>query len=192
MIMSAKRVQQLSTTAGFWRIERNLYLQVEPPNACSWIARYQLCGEEYNMGLGSYPDFSLADARERIRKVRQQLADGINPLEEKRKAAVRGITFEASALQCFESMKGRWGNEKHAAQFQSTMQQYVYPVIGMIAVEDLTEADVLRVPEKKWPQHGGQRFWDARPENCAARAQSSGEGDRLGYCARYPHEIKSG
>src|SRR5450631_3363178 len=66
----------------------NLYLQVGKSGSKSWIFRYALAGKEHQMGLGSYPTFSLVEARERAKKARQQLADGICPLELKRETAL--------------------------------------------------------------------------------------------------------
>jgi len=60
---------------------RGLRLEIRGPNSASWAARYQIDGVERWMGLGSARDFTLAEARERNRKlVRQKLADGIDPL----------------------------------------------------------------------------------------------------------------
>ena len=53
-----------------------LYLQVSPSGTKSWIFRYTLRGRTRDMGLGPYPTFSLAEARQRAHTQRQVLADG--------------------------------------------------------------------------------------------------------------------
>src|SRR5262249_41903899 len=61
-----------------------LYLQVSQVvkrTTKSWVFRYMLDGRARHMGLGSIDDFTLAEARERARKARQQVADGIDPVQ---------------------------------------------------------------------------------------------------------------
>ena len=42
-----------------------------------------------DIGLGSYPEVSLAEAREKARELRKQVREGIDPLQEKREAKAR-------------------------------------------------------------------------------------------------------
>src|SRR4030081_504703 len=70
-----------------------LYLRVAPsrrdgdgrekPGAKSWGVRFQLAGKRRDMGLGPYPDISLAAARQRATEHRNQRRDGIDPLDAK-------------------------------------------------------------------------------------------------------------
>src|SRR5450759_4155235 len=48
---------------GFHPDGRGLYLSVNPSGSRSWILRYMLRGRSRDMGLGSFPDISLAEAR---------------------------------------------------------------------------------------------------------------------------------
>src|SRR5215211_7531810 len=58
-----------------------LYLRVSASGAKSWVFRFQLDGKRRDMGLGPYPDVSLADARARAGERRRQRLEGIDPLE---------------------------------------------------------------------------------------------------------------
>ena len=62
---------------------QGLYLQVGKTGARSWLLRYAVRGKERWMGLGPLHTFTLEEARERARKARQQLQDGVDPLESK-------------------------------------------------------------------------------------------------------------
>ncbi len=53
-------------------------------------------------------------------------------------APIPELTFRQCAEQYIESHKAGWSNEKHAQQWPSTLQQYVYPVIGDIPVAQLS------------------------------------------------------
>src|SRR6478672_3659805 len=63
----------------------NLYLQITRGNdggvRRSWTFRYEFDGRRHELGLGPTHTRSLAEARDRARLLRQQLLDGINPLD---------------------------------------------------------------------------------------------------------------
>ena len=139
----------------------NLYLQVSDTGAKSWLLRYRdrsgARARERFMGLGSVADFTLAEARERARLARQQLADGVDPLlhrREKRAALAlaesRHITFEDAARAYFEQNKARWANRKHRSNFVTSLERFAFPVVGRLAVADIETGHVLRVLEPLW------------------------------------------
>ena len=157
--LTAKRIARLRKQPGRYRDDkiRGLLLVVTGGRNASWQLRYEIRGKERWMGLGSLESFTLAEARERARRARQQLDDGIDPLEVKRadKAAraladAKSLRFEEAATQYFRQHEKGWGNRKHAAQFMSTMSAYVFPVIGKIAVADVDAALVLKCIEPRW------------------------------------------
>lgn len=159
-MLSAKRVEALRSRPGRYLdggdFGRSLYLQVTEGGG-SWLLRYERNGRERWMGLGALADFSLKEARARARKARQLLADGIDPLEQKRAAkaahllaATKAMTFEEAATQFFNQHSTKWRNAKHRAQFLSTLKDYVFPSIGKIAVADIDTAAVLKVVEPIW------------------------------------------
>jgi integrase len=160
MALTLKEVAKL-TEIGRHFDEDGLYLQVRSADARSWILRYMLDGRERWLGLGSARTFNLLEARQRARKARQLLADGIDPLDQKRAlkqqnradAARRDaalITFETAALRYFDQHNQKWKNEVHRKQFTSSMKQYVYPKIGKLTVGDIDKDAVLRVLDPIW------------------------------------------
>ena len=80
MPLTVKRVAKLRD-AGRYLDGNGLYLQVLSPSNRSWLLRYERGGRERWMGLGPLHAFDLDEARERARQARQQLADGIDPLD---------------------------------------------------------------------------------------------------------------
>src|SRR5271154_595738 len=88
-------------------------------------------GRERWMGLGPLHTFSLDEARARARLARQQLADGIDPLDarkgERAKQALEAakvVTFKDAAQQYFDQHERKWRNAKHRLQFLSTLSDY--------------------------------------------------------------------
>jgi integrase len=139
---------------------RGLYLQVGPNGNKSWLLRYELAGRERFMGLGSYEDFSLKQARERARSSRQLLADGIDPIDHRnaaknelaaqaRKAA--GIpTFKEATEQYYKVHGNTWKNAKSRKQFLSSLAAYAYPTLANLKVNEITTEDVRLALEPHW------------------------------------------
>src|SRR4051812_32976720 len=83
---------------------RGLYLQVSKAGTKSWVFAYMRDGRSREMGLGSADDVPLARAREKAAACRQQLADGVDPIDSReavkeatRLAAARHKTFRECA-----------------------------------------------------------------------------------------------
>jgi integrase len=134
-----------------------LYLQVTAAAAGglngSWLFRYARQGKAHWLGLGSAADVSLAEARKRRREERRRLAEGRDPLTEKRErqAVHAGVpTFRECARLYIEAHKPGWKNGKHAEQWTNTLAAYAYPEIGSLGVDRIDTADVLKVLEPIW------------------------------------------
>lgn len=108
------------------------------------------------MGLGPLELVPLANARERALAARRLLLDGIDPIEHRRaeRATVdpppTGLTFRQCAEQMLAAHEDSWKNEKHRAQWRSTLETYAYPVFGDVQVSAVDKAHVLRVLEPIW------------------------------------------
>ena len=134
-----------------------LSLQVTPRGTRSWVLRVMVGGKRREMGLGGYPDVTLAGAKEAARVARAQINDGIDPLAErvsKRSALAAAVaatmTFKDAAMSYIVAHESGWKNAKHAAQWRTTLESYAFPVIGKIAVSDVDTAHVMRVLEPIW------------------------------------------
>jgi integrase len=139
-----------------------LWLQVSQlddgkPVTKSWLFRYMINGRARQMGLGSVETFSLKEARDRARIARQQVADGIDPIDHRdakvktelaKAAAVK--TFAECAEQYIRAHRKGWKNEKHIAQWQSTLATYAFPVIGRLNVADVDLPHILKILEPIW------------------------------------------
>jgi integrase len=156
MPLTVKKVAKLSAP-GRYGDGHGLYLQVKSGANRSWLLRYERGGRERWMGLGPTHTIDLAEARERARRARQQLLDGIDPLGARaaarataKLAAAKELTFEEAATQYFEHHEGGWRNAKHRAQFGSSMATYVYPTIGKLSVAAIDTGLVLKCIEPVW------------------------------------------
>lgn len=141
-----------------------LYLRVERNGARFWVQRITVRGRRRELGLGSPPLVSLAEARVRAFGNRKLASDGGDPLQAKREAAAV-LTFAEAARKVHELHKPTWKNAKHAAQFLATLETYAFPRLGGLKVADVTTADVLAVLAP---------IWNAKPETARRVRQRIG------------------
>jgi integrase len=134
-----------------------LYLRVSPAGSKAWVFRFQLDGKRRDMGLGPYPDISLAEARRRAAEHRNQRRDGIDPLDAKllqrqaqRLAATKGRTFRECAAEFIEKNRAGWRNAKHRQQWENTLTTYVYPTLGELSVSAIDTGLVVQVLDPIW------------------------------------------
>lgn len=134
-----------------------LALQVTVFGARSWILRVMIAGKRREMGLGGFPDVTLAGARDAARTARAKIKVGIDPIEDakaKRSALLAArsasVTFSEAATAYISAKEAEWSNSKHAAQWRSTLATYAFPVIGSIFVRDIEQSHILRVLEPIW------------------------------------------
>lgn len=148
MSLNARKVE----TAGPGRHGdgRGLFLFVKPSGARSWVLRYQVQGRRRDLGLGAFPDVSLAMARDRAADARRLIAEGGDPIAKKRHAKPK--TFRDAALELIESKRPGWKNAKHAAQWTSTLDAYAFPKIGAVQVSKVETADVIATLTPIWAE----------------------------------------
>jgi integrase len=134
-----------------------LYLRVSASGAKSWVFRYQLDGKRRDMGLGPYPDVSLAEARARASDNRRRRHDGIDPLEAKaadrqaqRVAEAKGRTFCEVAEELVRQKEVGWRNAAHRDQSRNTLATYVYPVFGDLPVSAIDTGLVMQALTPIW------------------------------------------
>ena len=134
-----------------------LYLQVTSAGARSWLYRYMLHGRSREMGLGPLHAVSLSDARTMAADCRRVRAAGADPIDMRKSArdaarleAARTITFKAAAEAYIAAHRHGWRNAKHAEQWTTTLETYVYPAFGSSSAQDVGVADVLKVIEPMW------------------------------------------
>ena len=128
---------------------KGLLLNVTKNGARSWVLRIQRDGRRHDLGLGSYPEVTLAAARDKaLDRRRAILVDGAAPLAHRQARKV--LTFKAAAEALIESKRPGWRNAKHAAQWGATLATYAYPMIGARDVRAVDTADVIAVLTPIW------------------------------------------
>ena len=113
-------------------------------------------GRRRQLGLGVYPSVSLEDARSKATQIRIGASEGRDVMLEQRRseqivaAAPRSVTFRDAFDGYFEMKEQQLSNDKHKAQWRSTMQAYVFPTIGKRPVGEITAAEVIDILKPIW------------------------------------------
>jgi hypothetical protein len=150
MALTVKRVLRLKQR-GKYPDGLGLYLQVNGNNR-SWIFRYKQHGVQRWMGLGPVTTFSLEEARELARKARQQLKQGNDPLLARQQAEKKLVmkTFKQCASGYLAAHGSKWKTAKGLDDFTASLDRYVYPTCGDVAVALIDTALVMRCIEPIW------------------------------------------
>lgn len=134
-----------------------LYLKVGPTGAKSWVFRFMQSGKPRYLGLGSALTVKLAEARGLAGKARQQLQQGLDPIQARkqavaaaRAATANSVSFEQFAEGVVDNLEAGWKNAKHKQQWRNTLKTYVYPKLGRRPVASITTDDVLNVLKPIW------------------------------------------
>lgn len=135
-----------------------LCLNITETGATSWILRSIVAGKRRHIGLGPYPEISLAEARVKALETRKKIASGIDPVEERiaeREALVEDQKFRMSFEDAFErffeeKLRGELRNAKHTKQWRSTLTNYAYPEIGSTPVSQIQIDNILAVLRPIW------------------------------------------
>ena len=158
--LTAVQIKNLSKP-GFYHDGGGLYLQISRFGSKSWILRYTLNQKKRDMGLGPLTDWTLAEARERAKKYRQLVDDGIDPINQRDQEKARMHTerleadrkrrsFEECAKEYHAANKDDWKNAKHADQWINTLTTYAFPNFGKQPIAELTREQIREVLEPIW------------------------------------------
>jgi len=176
MARATERLNNLAVTRakapGLYADGNGLYLRVGKPadnedgapdvkaGPKSWVFRFMLDGRARYMGLGSLDTVSLSEARDKRNDARKALKnEGVDPIEAKHAAKAKvklekakAVTFKDAAGRYMKAHGPGWKNPKHAAQWKSTLETYVYPVIGEQPVQAVDTALVTQILEPIWTE----------------------------------------
>jgi hypothetical protein len=143
-----------------------LYLELATSGGKLWRFKYRFDGKEKRQALGSYPDTSLAKAREKRDEARRLLADGIDPSEHRKahkatRAEVAGNTFEAIGREWYSKELPLWAPAQ-AVKVKGIFEKNLYPWLGSPPNYGNQGGRVLGYAspdgeaEARWKRHGGR------------------------------------
>jgi integrase len=156
-----------ATTAGdgWWADGRHLYLRVDGRRR-RWIVKIVRDGVKRELGVGSLNTTSLALARKKRDTILAQLADGLDPIEEKRlarAAAAPRKTFLEAAAALIETNSLSWrtsfeGRQSARAEWTRSLMAGCRR-IAATPIDAVTTKDIVAVIAPLWraKKHRGAR-----------------------------------
>jgi len=136
---------------------QGLFFRVLPGEKGYWVYRFRIAGREREMSLGTWPQMSLAEARDRHAAERAKVRTmKIDPLAERRagklmaEAANRAIpTFGQVADEYLSAHEQGWRSDRHRWQWRQTVKEHCAPIRDLPVNEIDVEA-VLKALTPLW------------------------------------------
>lgn len=122
-----------------------LYFVAEPERSSWWRFDYRIDGKQKTLSVGLYPEISLPDARSKRAELRGQVANGIDPSQQRKaeRASQSGAdSFEPIAREWWEYKKGAW-TEGHAQRTLTRLVNDVFPYLGAAPINSITAIVLL-------------------------------------------------
>ena len=125
-----------------------LYLEITPAGGKLWRQKYRFGGKEKRLAHGTYPEVSLAEARDRRDNARRLLAAGTDPGEHRKAEKQAGEdratnSFEAVAREWFGKFAPNWA-ASHAGKIMGRLENDLFPWIGSRPVAEIKAPELLR------------------------------------------------
>lgn len=119
---------------GLWLVKRD-------KDAGKWVLRIAVAGKRREMGLGRWPDVSIAEARERATTARKTIRDGLDPIQQRAKAkrVVKRLTLKEAIDGCYKAKQAELKKDGTAGRWMSPLSSHIIPKLGSIPVEDIDQ-----------------------------------------------------
>lgn len=135
-----------------------LLFQVTPNGGRSWVLRATIAGKRREFGLGSFPEVSLADAREAARRARRLISEGRDPSLERRQRKRRheirnllGKTFSEVVDEYIPIKQMELKPDtKYRKQWGESIINHAFPRIQNKLVNEITTDEVAAVLQPIW------------------------------------------
>lgn len=131
---------------------RGLQLHVTPQGSKLWRWAYRFDGKQKLMALGSYPDVSLALARDRCDLARKLLATGVDPMAQRKATKIaRRLAVEDTFAAIAKKWWGSWKaarSESHTLYVWRRLEADVFPVIGSRPVAEIEVPELVLMMKK--------------------------------------------
>jgi integrase len=166
--LSHKQVMALRRKVGLHSVGgvAGLALQVKSETSASWILRTVIAGKRPDIGLGSFPEVSLANARANAADIKarikaaEKIGEVYNPIEERRrlrsKAAserVKAVTFSEVAAEFVKKKADDFGGKgigKRIQKIERMLEVYAYPTLGQMLTADIELVHIQNVLDPIW------------------------------------------
>ncbi len=137
-----EKAYKLSDSAG-------LFLHVTPKGHKSWRFKFRFENQEQLLTLGSYPEVSLAEAREKRNDAKKLLREGRDPRHAAKRAKLIGErgkfrTLEEAAREWHAMQLPSW-KPVHADDVITSLERDIFPHLGRMPMDEIDKPLLLSV-----------------------------------------------
>lgn len=129
-----------------------LHCYVRPDGYCSWVQRITIDGKRCDLGLGSYPLVSLAEARESAAENCRVVRSGGDPRKGRERKRVPNLSEMVDSV--IVTRRPNWKTAGAEQEFRRLFEKYVFPTLADCPIDAVELPDVLRILTPIW---GGRR-----------------------------------
>jgi len=151
MPLTDVRIRNTKPTAKSFKLfdMGGLYLEIYPNGRKWWRLKYRFNSKEKRISLGVYPDVTLSNARDRRSEARKQLANGIDPSQDRKAQKTAeddrlANSFEEVAREWFTKFSPSWA-EAHATRKIRLFERDIFPWIGQRPIAEIAAPELLSV-----------------------------------------------
>lgn len=139
-------------SAGKYADGQGLWLIKRSKGFGKWILRLSISGKRREMGLGAWPDVSIAEAREQASIARKQLRDGIDPIEERQRVRQpdEKVTVKEAVMSCFDARQAELKDDGKAGRWLSPLSVHILPKLGKKPIESIDQHILKKHLEPIW------------------------------------------
>lgn len=125
-----------------------------------WRYRYRIESKAGICSLGSYPEMSLKEAREQHEEARKQVAQGINPSQQKQQLKAlqqkaEQHSFQAIALDWLNHNASQW-SEGNLLRVNRYLHNDIFPWIGLTDIDQIRPAEITRLVQRVEARGAGE------------------------------------
>lgn len=130
---------------------KNLYLRIVPNGGKYWLLNYYRPGtkKRANVGLGTYPETTLAKARANATELRSALQEGIDPKEHKED---KQRALASKYANSFEHIARKWLALKESnisptyyKKITGRLELYIFPKMGNTPIQNINAVSTIEI-----------------------------------------------
>jgi integrase len=126
---------------------QGLFLLVKTNGTKLWRFDFTFASKRQTMSFGIYPEIGLKEARDKREKARENIKDGINPIESKSSNFEINTTFKFISDKWLSLQKDDW-SETNYKKIKSNLENNAYPFLGNKNINDISRKDILILIER--------------------------------------------
>lgn len=148
MTLTDPKLRNAKSKATPYRLSdgRGLYLLVNPNGGKWWRFDYRFKGVRKTISMGTYPDSTLAQARDQREQARGQVRQGIDPSQARKAskgAALAVDSFQSVAREWHARQLPKWSSS-HATRVLRRFEKDLFPYLGSVDIGMITAPQLLK------------------------------------------------